>query len=79
MRVDLYRRPEADHKFSHLAVPEGKPIPQEATNVDWQVEHQGMDLDEDAAQWADFGIEQPGRQIAQKGYAITSVKEQTEG
>lgn len=77
MRVDLYRRPEADNKFSHLAVPEGKPIPQEATNVDWESEHQGLDLDESAAQWADYGIEQPGRQIEKKGYAITSLQEQT--
>ena len=78
MRVDLYRRAEADNKFSHLAVPEGKSIPQEATNVDWESQQQGLDMDETAAQWADYGIEQPGRQIEKKGYAITSLKEQTE-
>ena len=77
MRVDMYRRPEVDNKFSHLAVPEGKPIPQEAINVDWQAQQRGLDLDESAAQWADYGIEQPGSQIEKKGYAITSVQEQT--
>ena len=77
MRVDIYRRPEADNKFSHLAVPEGKPIPQEATNVDWETEHQGVEMDETAAQWPDYGIEHAGRQIEKKGYAITSLNEQT--
>ena len=77
MRVDIYRRAEADHKFSHLAVPEGKPIPQEATNVDWETENRGKEMDETAAHGADYGIEQPGRQIENKGYAITSLKEQT--
>lgn len=78
MRVDIYRRPEADDKFSHLAVPEGKPIPQEATNVDWSVESQGLELDEASEQWSDYGISRPGQQIAKKGYAITGLHEQTE-
>ena len=78
MRVDIYRRAEAGNKFSHLAVPEGKAIPQEATNVDWETEHRGLELDESAPLWADYGIEQPGRQIEKKGYAITSLNEQTE-
>lgn len=78
MRVDIYRRAETDHKFSHLAVPEGRPIPQEAINVDWESEQRGVDLNEDAAQWAGYGIEQPGHQIEKKGYAITSVQEQTD-
>ena len=34
MRVDIFRRPEADNKFSHLAVPAGRPIPQEVTYLD---------------------------------------------
>lgn len=79
MRVDIYRRPEADNKFSHLAVPEGQPIPQEATNVDWTSESQGLELNEESEQWNDYGIAQPGRQIAKKGYAITGLHEQTEG
>ena len=79
MRVDMYRRAEVGNKFSHLAVPEGKPIPPEATNLDWEIEHRGLDLDEGAARWADYGIEQPGHQLEKKRYAITSLKEQTEG
>ncbi len=78
MRVDIYRRPEADNKFSHLAVPEGKPIPQEATNVDWSMESQGLELNEESEQWNDYGISQPGRQIAKKGYAITGLHEHTD-
>jgi hypothetical protein len=38
MRVDIYCRDEAQGKHSYLAVPEGKPIPQEATNTDWHPE-----------------------------------------
>ena len=78
MRVDIFRRPEADNKFSHLAVPEGKPIPEEATNVDWASEHQGVEMDENAAQWDDYGIARPGQQIQKKGYAITGLHEQTD-
>lgn len=78
MRVDIYRRPEADNKFSHLAVPEGKPIPQEATNIDWQSEHQDVEMDENAPHWDDYGIARPGQQLAKKGYAITGLHEQTE-
>src|SRR5690606_13038469 len=36
MRLDIYRRPEPEGRFSYLAVPEGKPIPQEAINTDWE-------------------------------------------
>lgn len=78
MRVDIYRRPEADGKFSHLVVPEGKPIPQEATNTDWESELRGQELDEGAARWDDYGITKPGDQLAQKGYAITSLDRMTD-
>jgi Family of unknown function (DUF6139) len=77
MRVDIYRRAEADDKFSHLAVPEGRPIPQEATNVDWESEQRGLELDESAPHWGDYGIPQPGHQLEKKGYAITALNEQT--
>ncbi|NMM75824.1 hypothetical protein B2J86_12905 [Acidovorax sp. SRB_14] len=77
MRVDIYRRAEADDKFSHLAVPEGKPIPSEAINVDWESEQRGLELDENAPHWSDYGIAQPGQQIENKGYAITGLHEQT--
>ncbi len=78
MRVDIYRRPEADGKFSHLAVPEGKPIPQEAINTDWESELRGHELDADAPSWDDFGIPRPSEQLALKGYAITSLDNMTE-
>ena len=78
MRVDIYRRAEADGKFSHLAVPEGKPIPQEAINTDWQDEVRAREMDENSDRWDEFGIERPAHQIREKGYAITSLKEQTD-
>ena len=78
MRVDIYRRAEADGKFSHLAVPEGKPIPQEAINTDWQDEASARELDETSERWKEFGIERPAQQIREKGYAITSLNEQTD-
>ncbi|WP_305806881.1 DUF6139 family protein [Stenotrophomonas sp. YIM B06876] len=78
MRMDIYRRAEAQEKFSHLAVPEGRPIPQEAINVDWESEHRGIELDEDARHWDRYGIAEPGRQIREKGYAITQLSAQTD-
>ena len=32
---------------------------------------------ETARHWEAYGIEQPGQQMEQKGYAITALKEQT--
>jgi hypothetical protein len=74
MRVDIYRRPEANDQSSYLAVPEGREIPQEAINTDWADEARGLELDENA-DWTDYGIHDPAKQIQEKGYAITSVKE----
>lgn len=76
MRVDIYRRPEAEHKLSYLAVPEGRVIPEEATNVDWVSEQRGVDFDESESAWEELGIDAPQRQISEKGYAITSVLHQ---
>lgn len=78
MRMDIYRRAEAQGRFSHLAVPEGRPIPQEAINTDWAIEGRGQELDETAEHWDTLGIPAPGRQLQEKGYAITSVFEQTD-
>jgi hypothetical protein len=78
MRVDIYRRAETDGRFSHLAVPEGQPIPQEAINTDWESEQRGREMDSDARSWADYGIFEPGAQLAQKGYAITSLEATTD-
>jgi hypothetical protein len=75
MRMDIYRRPESEHKLSFLVVPEGKLIPEEATNVDWLSEKRGVDLDEES-DWPDLGIDDPRRQLQEKGYAITSVLHQ---
>lgn len=74
MRLDIYKRPENDGKFSYLAVPEGKEIPQEATNVDWETAQRSIDFDESNGRLSDFSIDEPLQQINSKGYAITSVK-----
>lgn len=74
MRLDIYKRPENDGKYSYLAVPEGKEIPQEATNVDWETAQRSIDFDESDGRLSDFSIDDPLQQINSKGYAITSVK-----
>lgn len=78
MRLDIYRRPEPEHKLSFLAVPAGKPLPEEVTNVDWQNEATDLELDVDAPSLKDYAIDDAGAQIAEKGYAITSVQHQVE-
>jgi uncharacterized protein DUF6139 len=79
MRMDIYRRPEADNKFTYLAVPEGRPIPQEAINTDWECVARGAEKNENAQQLAEYGIDQPQQQIDEKGYAITSVTHMVDG
>jgi hypothetical protein len=76
MRMDIYRRPEPEHKLSYLAVPEAKVIPEEVTNVDWVSVKRGVDLDESRETWPDLGIDAPERQLKEKGYAITGVTHQ---
>lgn len=76
MRVDIYCRDEAQGKHSYLAVPEGKPIPQEATSTDWHPEAQRVEVDDDHDELADYHIEHPLAQIGAKGYAITGVQAQ---
>lgn len=73
MRLDIYRRAEHDGKFSYLAVPEAKNIPEEATNTDWEIEARAYEVDDNADAIADFDIDNLGGQIAEKGYAMTSV------
>ncbi|MGV7208653.1 DUF6139 family protein [Oxalobacteraceae bacterium A2-2] len=75
MRVDIYRRAEHEGQFSYLAVPEGKRIPEEATNTDWEPEAQQVEVDESHDQLPGYHIDQPLAQISDKGYAITSLKE----
>lgn len=78
MKLDIYRRPEPEHKLSFLAVPAGQEIPQEAINVDWHVVANNVEIDVDAPQLPDYGIDDAARQIREKGYAITSVYHQIE-
>lgn len=73
MRLDIYRRPENGGKYSYLAVPETRAIPQEATNTDWEVEARAFDVDDDADNVPEYDIENLNKQISEKGYAVTSV------
>jgi len=75
MRVDLYKRPLNNGKYSYLAVPEGKPIPNEATNIDWETDTQGIDLDYNNENLNGLCYENALEQINNKGYAITSLKD----
>ena len=73
MRLNIFRRAENNGKFSYLAVPEGRVIPGEATNTDWEIEAQAVELDDDVDQLPNYAIEHLSEQIADKGYAMTSV------
>ncbi|QJD89673.1 hypothetical protein HH213_05890 [Duganella dendranthematis] len=76
MRVDIYSREEAQGKHTYLAVPEGKPIPEEATNTDWHAEAQHVEIDDGQDTLPKYHIDQPLAQIGAKGYAITGVSAQ---
>jgi hypothetical protein len=73
MRLDIYRRAETDGKFSYLAVPEARNIPEEATSTDWLVEARAIEVEDDADHLEDYSIDRVAAQIAEKGYAVTSV------
>ena len=74
MRLDIYRRAENGGKFSYLAVPESRNIPEEATNTDWEVEARAVEVEDEADGMADYDIDQLSQQIAEKGYAVTSLQ-----
>jgi hypothetical protein len=76
MRIDIYRRAEHDGKFSYLAVPESKAIPEEATNTDWEVAERAFEVQDGANHLPDFSIEHLSEQIAEKGYAVTALADQ---
>ena len=76
MRVDIYYRDEAEGKHSYLAVPEGKPIPEEATSTDWHAEAQKVEVDDAKDDLAQYHIATPLAQIGAKGYAITGLDQQ---
>ena len=78
MQLDIYRRPEPEHKLSYMAVPAGKAIPEEVTNVDWQLEARAVELDTDTPHLGKYSIDDAAGQIRDKGYAITSVAHQVE-
>jgi hypothetical protein len=73
MRLDIYRRPESDGTFSYLAVPEQQNIPEEATNTDWVVETQALEVDDGDESLPDYDIERLNDQLAEKGYAMTAL------
>ena len=73
MRLDIYRRAESGGKFSYLAVPQDRNIPNEATNTDWQVEARALEVADEADQIPDYDIEHLSAQIAEKGYAVTAL------
>ena len=73
MRVDIYRRAEQGGKFSYLAVPEDKDIPNEATNTDWEVEARALEVEDEAESIPDYDIDKLTEQIAEKGYAVTAL------
>jgi hypothetical protein len=73
MRLDLYRRPETDGNFTYLVVPEARLIPEEATNTDWIVAERAFEVDDNAAELPEYGIPNLQGQLAEKGYAVTSV------
>jgi hypothetical protein len=73
MRIDIYRRAESDGKYSYLAVPEEKNIPNEATNTDWEVEVRALEVEDEADQVPEYDIEHLSEQIAEKGYAVTAL------
>jgi hypothetical protein len=76
MQVDIYRRPEANAKFTYLIVPTGRLIPEEATNIDWEARQRAVNVDESATHLHPYEIDNPRAQIDEKGYAITSVLHQ---
>jgi hypothetical protein len=73
MRLDIYRRAEHDGKFSYLAVPETRNIPEEATNTDWEVEARAVEVDDNAERIENYDIDNLNGQLSEKGYAVTSV------
>ena len=78
MRVDIYRRAESGHRYSYLAVPEGRLLPEEVTNTDWESEARGIEGGAQAEQLGRYAITGLEQQITEKGYAITSLNNRVE-
>lgn len=75
MKVDVYKRPDPEGIYSYLAVPEGRPIPEEATNIDWETAENNIDLDPDNEPVLGLTADNALQQIDAKGYAISSVQD----
>jgi hypothetical protein len=75
MKVDIYQRMESRNRTSYLAVPQGKPLPQEVTNTDWQTAELNIDLEEDTGPVFNLALDDALAQIDEKGYAITHLQE----
>lgn len=73
MKVDLFRRPAYGGGYAYLAVPHGKPIPHEATSIEWESDDANIDLDEANVPIHGLPPDDALEQIDDKGYAITSV------
>ena len=78
MQLDIYQRPEPEHKLSYLAVPAGQPIPAEAENVEWKLVASATEMDVNTPSLGEYAIDDAAGQIREKGYAITSVEHQLE-
>lgn len=74
MKVDVYKRPDSRGQIAYLAVPEGRPIPDEATSIDWETSEQNIDLDENHEPVHGLSVDDAVRQIDSKGYAISSLQ-----
>lgn len=79
MKVDVYKRPDTNGKYSYLAVPQGRPIPEEATAVDWETEQHNIDLDPDNQSVDGLSADDALSQISAKGYAISSSRQSAPG
>lgn len=75
MKVDIYRRTDSQDLISYLAVPQGKPLPQEVTNTEWQAAERNIDLEEDTGPLFNLELGDALVQIGEKGYAITRLRD----
>ncbi|NMM28416.1 MAG: hypothetical protein HHJ12_14260 [Glaciimonas sp.] len=76
MKVDIYQRMESQNRISYLAVPQGKPLPEEVTSTDWQAAEHNIELEEDTSPLFNLALKDALVQIGAKGYAITHLEDQ---
>jgi hypothetical protein len=73
MKVDVYKRLDSGNLHSYLAVPAGRPIPEEATNTDWEIDRLNVDLEPGHTPLSTLKPDDALQQIDEKGYAITHL------